>query len=76
MFNCIKSYLKITLKKYNFSFRLLTLVDIIKRPGQTILDCSFDETILVLMNNFQNNIDNAIANNVAVCVKTRLIQEV
>jgi hypothetical protein len=50
MFYNIKSLSEINLDENNFLLGVLTLVNIFKSPGYTVLNCSgFDESILVLM---------------------------
>lgn len=56
MFQKVESLLKIKFKDNNLSFGMMTLVKIFKSPSQTILNrSSFNETILVIMNNLKSN---------------------
>ena len=55
MFYCVKSFSKVQFKNNNLFFALMTLVNIFKTPGQTILNGSVsNETILVCMYEIKN----------------------
>ena len=57
MLNCVERFGKIQFKEDNFLLGGLALMDILKRPSEAVLNRSpFDETILVAMNNLEDNL--------------------
>ena len=56
MFHCVKGFSKIQLKDQNFFLRLMTLMYVLKGPGNAVLNCSTpNETILIDMDEFQDD---------------------